>query len=80
MDRSWERTAALAGKRVEQPALFIAGDRDPVVLFSQGSIQRMPSVVPRLAGIRMIEGAGHWIQQERPEVVNEAIVAFLEGL
>lgn len=79
IDRSWQRTAALAGKRVEQPALFIAGDRDPVVLFSQSSIRRMPEVVPGLAGIRVIEGAGHWIQQERPDVVNAAIVSFLAG-
>lgn len=80
LDRSWERTAHLAGKRVTQPALFIAGDRDPVILFSQPAMQRMPEVVPGLVGARIVEGAGHWIQQERPAFVNEEIIAFLRTL
>jgi epoxide hydrolase A/B len=79
-DRTWERTHELAGKKVSQPALFIAGDRDPVVLFSQKTIQKMPGVVPGLVETRFVEGAGHWIQQERPHIVSEAIVAFLRGL
>jgi pimeloyl-ACP methyl ester carboxylesterase len=77
LDRTWERTGALAGKRVEQPALFIAGDRDPVVMFNQTAIRKMPDVVPRLVEARIIEGAGHWIQQERPAIVNDALVSFL---
>jgi pimeloyl-ACP methyl ester carboxylesterase len=80
LDRSWERTADLAGKHVRQPALFIAGDRDPVILFSQPAMQRMPDVVPRLVGKRIVEGAGHWIQQERPAFVNEEIVSFLRSI
>ena len=77
MDRTWERTAHLAGVSVQQPALFIAGDRDPVVLFNQRAIDRMPSVVPNLAGTRLLPGVGHWTQQERPEEVNAELVAFL---
>jgi pimeloyl-ACP methyl ester carboxylesterase len=77
MDRSWERTAHLADAKVTQRALFIAGERDPVILFSQSQIERMPGVVPNLAGIRMMEGAGHWIQQERPDDVNGEIIRFL---
>lgn len=80
LDRTWERTAALADKRVRQPALFIAGDRDPVVVFSQPAIQRMPEAVPGLVGTLLVEGAGHWIQQERPALVNEQIISFLRKL
>ena len=28
----------------------------------------------------MIDGAGHWIQQERPAEVNELLIEFLSGL
>jgi pimeloyl-ACP methyl ester carboxylesterase len=30
--------------------------------------------------VRLIEDAGHWLQQERPAEVNAALVAFLRGL
>jgi pimeloyl-ACP methyl ester carboxylesterase len=79
-DRTWDRTAELADAKVQQPALFIAGDRDPVVLFSQGAMARMPALVPRLAGARVLPGVGHWTQQERPDEVNDAIIRFLRGL
>jgi pimeloyl-ACP methyl ester carboxylesterase len=78
MDRTWERTPHLAGVKVEQPALFVAGARDPVVIFNPLALERMPSIVPRLAGSRLLEGAGHWIQQERPEEVNAEILGFLD--
>src|SRR5204863_2069093 len=70
MDKTWERTAHLAHAKVEQPALYMAGDRDPVVLFNQRAIARMPSLVPRLSAMHFLPGAGHWTQQERPEEVN----------
>jgi pimeloyl-ACP methyl ester carboxylesterase len=31
-------------------------------------------------GTVVIDGAGHWVQQEKPAGVNAAIVAFLEGI
>ena len=40
----------------------------------------MPDVVPGLVKTLMVEGAGHWIQQERPAIVNEELVGFLKGL
>jgi pimeloyl-ACP methyl ester carboxylesterase len=78
MDRTWERTAPLAGVKVSQPALFIAGDRDPVVMFSGPAMERMATMVPRLAGTKMLEGVGHWTQQERPEEVSAEIIRFLK--
>ena len=80
MNRTWERTAHLAGAKVEQPALFIAGDRDPVVFFSQKVLERMPQAVPRLAGVHMLPGVGHWTQQERPDEVTREVVRFLNEL
>ena len=39
-----------------------------------------PKTLPGLRGSHIIEGAGHWVQQERPEDVNKALIAFLQGL
>jgi pimeloyl-ACP methyl ester carboxylesterase len=79
-DRSWQRTAQLAGARVEQPALFVAGARDPVIAFSAKQLERMPAAVPNLRGTLLLPGAGHWVQQERPRETNAALLAFLSSL
>ena len=79
-DRTWERTADLAGKRIEQPALFLVGDRDPVLAFTRGQLDRMRDSMPQLRESIVLEGCGHWIQQERPAEVNAALVGFLRGL
>src|SRR5436190_124227 len=68
IDRNWELTAPWAGARIEQPALFIAGTQDAVITGSLGqrALDELTSVVPNLTQTILIEGAGHWIQQERP--------------
>jgi pimeloyl-ACP methyl ester carboxylesterase len=84
--RNWERDHAalpeLATKKVERPALFIAGDRDPVLKFVPGI--RLSDLMDRwyteLRGKVLLPGAGHWVQQERPKEVNEALLGFLRGL
>ena len=74
--------AAIAGKRIEQPAAFIAGSLDPVLRFVPGLdlIETMRGQVSDLRLVRLIEGAGHWVQQERPAEVNAALLEFLHGL
>lgn len=82
MDRNWELTAAWDGCPIRQPALFIAGARDPVItgLIGAGALKHLPQAVPGLRRTLILEGAGHWIQQERPAEVNEALLSFLAGL
>jgi pimeloyl-ACP methyl ester carboxylesterase len=80
MDRDWEELPQLAGARVEQPALFIAGERDGVIAMMPNGVETMKQHVPDLRGVVMLPGAGHWTQQERPKEVNEALIAFLKGL
>jgi pimeloyl-ACP methyl ester carboxylesterase len=77
-DRNWELTPNLAGARVEAPALFIAGERDPVLRMSPPQI--MDGWVPDLRGTLILPGAGHWIQQERPDEVNAALLEFLAAI
>ena len=75
MDRNWELTAHLADAKQEKPALFIAGSADPVIMMTPPSI--MDGFVTDLRGTVLVEGAGHWVQQERPGEVNAALLDFL---
>ena len=75
-------TAPFAGKTVDVPALYIAGDRDPVMRFP-GMDQLLPNLtrfVPKLRQTIMLPGCGHWTQQERPAEVNTAMIDFLKSL
>jgi pimeloyl-ACP methyl ester carboxylesterase len=78
IDRNWALTAPWHDATIRQPALFIAGTRDPVIAGPRGTaaIEHMSRAVPGVQKV-MIEGAGHWIQQERPERVNAALLEFL---
>jgi pimeloyl-ACP methyl ester carboxylesterase len=82
IDRNWELTAPFAGKTVDLPALYVAGDRDLVVKFP-GMDQLLPNLtrfVPKLRQTIMLPGCGHWTQQERPAEVNTAMIDFLKSL
>jgi pimeloyl-ACP methyl ester carboxylesterase len=75
MDRDWEELACVADARVEQPALFMGGERDSAVLF--GSVEPMKASLPNLRKAVLLPGCGHWTQQERPAEVNTELIDFL---
>jgi pimeloyl-ACP methyl ester carboxylesterase len=72
----------IANRKIEQPAAFIAGQLDPVLAFIPGVdlVEVMRQHVADLRLVRIIDGAGHWIQQERPDEVNSALLEWLRGL
>jgi len=74
--------AAVADRRIEQPAAFIGGSLDPVLRFVPGvdAIEAMRARMADLRLVQLIEGAGHWVQQERPAEVNAALATFLRTL
>ena len=78
IDRNWELTASVAERRVEQPALFLTGELDPVRRFMPA--EAMGGWVSDLREAIVVPGAGHWVQQEAPEAVNDALVGFVAGL
>jgi pimeloyl-ACP methyl ester carboxylesterase len=78
IDRNWELTADVAERRVQQPALFLTGERDPVRGFMPAAA--MDGWVSDLRGEIVIRGAGHWLQQQAPAAVNAALLEFLHGL
>ena len=79
LDRSWALSAPFQGKTIEQPALFISGDRD-LIRMNPGYEAQMREVVPNLRDVVLLPGIGHWTQQEAPEPVNRALIAFLKSL
>ena len=80
IDRNWELTAPWQGAQIRQPSLFIAGSRDSVItgLIGAKRVVDMERVLPNLRRKLIIEGAGHWVQQERADEVNAALIAFLK--
>jgi len=78
LDRNWALTEQLDGARIVVPSLFIGGALDPVLLISPPSV--MGGWLTDHRGTVVVEGAGHWVQQETPDQVNAAIVGFVEEI
>jgi pimeloyl-ACP methyl ester carboxylesterase len=73
---TWELTAGV-GDTVGQPAMFVAGDRDGVIMMAANALAELPKRVTDLRINELIPGVGHWTQQEAPEAVSDAILRFL---
>ena len=78
IDRNWELGESFAGRRIEQPAMFLTGELDPVRNFMPA--EAMNGWVTDLRAEIVVDGAGHWVQQQAPEQVNAALLEFLRGL
>lgn len=80
--RNWHLTAPWYGLPITQPSLFIAGSRDGVLKFpaSAAQMEAFSRTLPQLRGSHILEGAGHWVQQERPDEVNRLLLDFLDSL
>ncbi|MFB4264882.1 alpha/beta fold hydrolase [Nonomuraea sp. GTA35] len=80
VDRDWEDLAAWDGAPITQPALFIGGALDASTTWMAGAIEAFPRTLPGLAGAHLLDGCGHWVQQERPEEVNRLVIDWLRGV
>ena len=70
----------LAGRTIDVPSMFIAGMADWGVYQKPGEFERMHSqVCTDLRGCHLVEGAGHWVQQEQPGDVSRLLVQFYKG-
>ena len=70
-----------AGRTIDQPSLFIAGARDWGIHQRPGALERMDGqACTDLRGLHLLDGAGHWVQQEKSAEVNRLVLDFLRSL
>lgn len=80
MDHDWKDLADLAGAPVTQPSLFLGGALDASTTWLTDAIDAFPATLPGLHASRILEGCGHWIQQERPDEVGRHLLDWLDTL
>ncbi|MEU4932812.1 alpha/beta hydrolase [Streptomyces yokosukanensis] len=80
MDRDWEDLAPYSGAPIKQPSLFIGGGLDASTNWMADAINAYPATLPGLTSSHILDGSGHWIQQERPDEVNRLLTAWLNSL
>ena len=69
-----------SGRSIDVPSMFIGGKSDWGVYQSPGALERMQSsACTRMSGVHLVDGAGHWVQQEQPEQVSKLLIEFLQG-
>lgn len=79
-DRDWEDLAAWDGAPLRQPSLFAAGALDPSVTWMADAIAAFPATLPGLVSSHVLDGCGHWLQEERPDEVDALLLDWLEAL
>jgi pimeloyl-ACP methyl ester carboxylesterase len=72
--------APFVGATINQPSLYLYGEYDLVAGNTPEAIQTLKDSLPNLRSCVRFQGAGHWLQQERPEEVNDELLTFLNGL
>ncbi|WLQ40523.1 alpha/beta hydrolase [Streptomyces laculatispora] len=80
MDRDWEDLADFDGAPVTQPSLFLGGSLDASTTWLADAVAAYPTTLPGLVSSHILDGCGHWIQQERPEEVNPILTDWLASL
>jgi len=67
-----------SGRTIDVPSMFVAGKSDWGVYQTPGAVESMQaSACTRMVGFHLLDGAGHWVQQEQPEQVSSLLVGFL---
>jgi pimeloyl-ACP methyl ester carboxylesterase len=78
LHRNWETTPQLEGQKLGVPSAFLTGSHDPVNLMSPTAV--MDEYVTDHRFTTFVDGASHWVQQEKPAEVNELLLSFLASL
>ncbi|MFB9836923.1 alpha/beta fold hydrolase [Actinoallomurus acaciae] len=80
MDRDWADLAGYGGSPITQPSVFAGGALDASTMWMADAIEAYPTTLPGLTSSHLLDGCGHWIQQERPEEVNAILTGWLASL
>jgi pimeloyl-ACP methyl ester carboxylesterase len=69
-----------SGRTIDVPSCFISGSSDWGVYQAPGAFERMQEkACTRMLGCHLLDGAGHWVQQEQPEAVTNLVLGFLQA-
>ena len=69
----------LSGRTIDVPACFIAGKSDWGVYQKPGDFETMQTrACTQTRGVYLVDGAGHWVQQEQPQAVSQLLLNFLQ--
>jgi len=68
------------GKKIDVPSLYIAGKQDWATYQEPGAVENMQNgySCSKFKSMELVDGAGHWVQQEQPEKVIELVSKFLK--
>jgi pimeloyl-ACP methyl ester carboxylesterase len=67
-----------SGRTIDAPSMFVAGKSDWGTYQRPGNFERMQGAAcTHMLGCHLIDGAGHWVQQEQPEQVSKLLLEFL---
>lgn len=80
LDQDWQDLANIADRPLEVPAMFLGSDFDIATWWGAEAVARAAERIPNYLGSRMLQGMGHWIQQEQPDQTNAVILDFLTAL
>jgi pimeloyl-ACP methyl ester carboxylesterase len=71
-----------AGRKIDVPSLYISGKQDWGIYQDPGAVENMQNGIScsKFKGVELVDGAGHWVQQEQPEKVVELVSKFLKGV
>jgi pimeloyl-ACP methyl ester carboxylesterase len=76
--RSIAEMQTFSGRAIDVPSQFVAGKSDWGVYQTPGAVDKMrDSACTHMVGFHLVDGAGHWVQQEQPELVSALLVQFL---
>jgi pimeloyl-ACP methyl ester carboxylesterase len=76
--KSLAEMVTFSGRAIDVPAMYIAGKSDWGVYQTPGAVDKMrTSACAHMVGFHLLDGAGHWVQQEQPEQVSSLLTGFL---
>jgi pimeloyl-ACP methyl ester carboxylesterase len=76
--KSLAEMRTFSGRSIDVPSMFVGGKSDWGTYQTPGAVDRMRTTAcTRMVGLHLVEGAGHWVQQEQPEQVSKLLIQFL---
>jgi pimeloyl-ACP methyl ester carboxylesterase len=67
------------GRTIDVPSLFISGKSDWGAFQTPGALEAMQNTAcTQMLGVHLVDGAGHWLEQEQPEQVSKLLIQFLQ--